>query len=125
MWISYPGVQVNKKTHLQGGAFFCQVPTFRLGHGLDGSGETALVASSGVRVENTLASHGVDHGFSLLEGFLSGRLVAGDDELAHGLDGGAELAALSREVHVAHDHLAGALASLLGIGHFKNSLPIN
>ena len=76
------------------------------------------MASSGVRVENALASHGVDHGFSLLEGFLSGGLVAGDDELAHGLDGGAELAALSREVHVAHNHLAGALASLLGIGHF-------
>ena len=101
------------------GAFFCQDPTFRLGHSLDGSGKTALMTSSSVGVKNALASHSVDRGFSLLEGFLSGGLVAGDDELTHSLDSGAELATLSREVHVAHNHLAGALASLLGIGHFK------
>lgn len=81
-----------KKTHSASECVFRQDPTFRLGHGLDGSGETALVAGGGVRVENALAGHGVDHGFGLLEGFLSGGLVAGDDELAHGLDGGAELA---------------------------------
>ena len=83
------------------------------------------MASSGVGVKNALASHRVDNGFSLLEGFLSGSLVAGNDELTHGLDGGAELAALSRKVQIAHNHLAGALASLLGIGHFMNSLPKN
>ena len=77
----------------------------------------ALVTSGGVGVENALASHRIDHGFGLLEGFLSGSLVAGDDELAHGLDGGAELAALSREVQVTRNDLTGALTSLLGISH--------
>ena len=89
-----------------------------LGHGLDRGREAALVAGSGVAVENALAGHRIDHGFGLLEGFLSGGLVAGGDELAHLLDSGAVLAALGSEMQVARNGLAGALAGLLGISHF-------
>lgn len=45
-------------------------------------------------------------------------LVAGGDELAHLLDGGAVLAALGGEMQVARNRLTGALASLLGVSHF-------
>lgn len=75
------------------------------------------MASSSVHVENALAAHGVDHALSGLESFLSGGLVAGEDELANALDGGAELAALSGKVLVAGKGLTGALAGLVGIGH--------
>ena len=71
--------------------------------------QTALVASSSVGVQNTLASHRVDHALGSLEGCLSGGLVAGEDQLAHLLDGGAVLAALSRKVLVAGNRLTGAL----------------
>ncbi len=76
------------------------------------------MTSSSIGVQNTLALERVDHGFSTLEGFLSGSLVAGDNELAHSLDGGAVLAALSGEVSITGNVLTGAFASLLGIGHF-------
>ena len=52
------------------------------------------MAGSSVAVEHVLAGHLVDHGFSSLEGFEGSSLVAGSDELAHLLDGGAVLAAL-------------------------------
>ena len=52
-----------------------------------------LWRAAALRVQNALAGHRVDHALGLDEGFLSGGLVAGDDELAHGLDGGAVLAA--------------------------------
>ena len=52
------------------------------------------MACSGVAVEHTLAGHLVDRGFGSLEGFLGSSLVAGGDELAHLLDGGAVLAAV-------------------------------
>ena len=74
------------------------------------------MASSSVHVQNALGAHGVDHALGLLEGFLSTGLVAGEDELAHALDSGAVLAALSRKVLVAGNGLAGALASLVGSG---------
>ena len=52
------------------------------------------MAGSSVAVEHVLAGHLVDHGFSSLEGFEGSSLVAGSDELAHLLDGGAVLAAV-------------------------------
>ena len=73
------------------------------------------MTGSGVVVQNTLASHRVNDALSLLEGFSSGGLVAGENQ--HLLDGGAVLAALSRKVLVAGNRLTGALASLFGIGH--------
>ena len=72
---------------------------------------------SGVLVQNALGAHRVDHALGLLEGFGSGGLVAGNDELAHSLDGGTVLATLSREMLIASNGLTGALASLVGIGH--------
>ena len=77
------------------------------------------MAGSSVAVEHVLAGHLVDHGFSSLEGFEGSTLVAGSDELAHLLDGGAVLAALGGEMQITRNGLAGALASLLGIGHFS------
>ena len=76
------------------------------------------MACSGVAVEHTLAGHLVDRGFGSLEGFLGSSLVAGGDELAHLLDGGAVLAALGGEMQVARNRLTGALASLLGVSNF-------
>ena len=75
------------------------------------------MTGSGIVVQNTLACHRVNDALSLLEGFSSGGLVAGGDELAHLLDGGAVLAALGGEMQVARNRLTGALASLFGIGH--------
>ena len=89
----------------------------RLGHCLDAGRQTALMTSSSVLVKDALGAHGVDHALSLLEGFTGTGLVAGNDELAHALDGGAILAALSRKVLIASNGLTGALAGLVGIGH--------
>lgn len=75
------------------------------------------MTGSGIVVQNTLACHRVNDALSLLEGFSSGGLVAGENQLAHLLDGGAVLATLSRKVLVAGNRLTGALASLFGIGH--------
>ena len=52
------------------------------------------MTGSGIVVQNTLASHRVNDALSLLEGFCSGGLVAGENQLAHLLDGGAVLAAV-------------------------------
>ena len=52
------------------------------------------MTGSGIVVQNTLASHRVNDALSLLEGFSSGGLVAGENQLAHLLDGGAVLAAV-------------------------------
>ena len=68
-------------------------------------------------MQDTLASHRVDHALGSLEGILRGGLVAGEEQLAHLLDGGAVLAALGREVLVAGNCLTGTLASLFGLGH--------
>lgn len=77
------------------------------------------MTSSSILVQNTLGAHRVDHALGLLEGFSSTGLVTGEDQLAHGLDGGAILATLSREMLVASNSLTGALASLVGIGHLE------
>lgn len=76
------------------------------------------MTGSGIVVQNTLACHRVNDALSLLEGFSSGGLVAGENQLAHLLDGGAVLAALGGEMQVARNRLTGALASLLGVSHF-------
>ena len=52
------------------------------------------MTGSGIVVQNTLACHRVNDALSLLEGFSSGGLVAGENQLAHLLDGGAVLAAV-------------------------------
>ena len=71
------------------------------------------MTSSGVLVKNLLAGHHVDDLLSLHERFRGGSLVAGNDQLAHGLDGGAVLRTLSRKVLVARNSLTSALASLI------------
>lgn len=93
----------------------------KLGEGLDGGRQAALLASSGVLVEDAAASEAIEDAGGLLEFFSSSGLVASGDELLDGLDGGAITGALGGEAEVVLNGLTDALASLLGVCHLDNS----
>ena len=84
---------------------------------LDGGGQTALVASRLVLVDDLLVGNAVDGSHRLAENLLGGCLVAGGNRLAHALDGGAQLGALAEIAGAALNRLAGAFTGLCGIGH--------
>ena len=88
-----------------------------LGERLDSGGQTALVASSLVLVDDVFVSHAVDNAAGFTQRFASHSLVAGSDGLTDALDSGTQHRAQAGVVLVTLNRLASALASLGGIGH--------
>jgi hypothetical protein len=85
--------------------------------GLDSSGQTALVTSGFVLVNQTARAEAIKDRLSDRESGLSASGVVGVECLQHFLDGGAQHGTLSGVTGIAHDGLLGAFLGGLDVGH--------
>src|SRR4029453_1697368 len=98
---------------IRGAAARTPVP---LAHRFDGGSQAALVARSGVLVDDLLVGDRIDHAGRLVQCFERSFFVAAFDCLADRLDSGAQARALCRVMRVAHGGLTCPVTGLFAIG---------
>src|SRR5687768_722565 len=99
---------------MRGAASRTPVP---LAHRFDSGSQAALVAGSGVLVNDLLIGDRIDHAGGLVQCLERSFLVTAFNCLADGLHGSAQARTLRRVMCVAHRRLTCPMAGLFGISH--------